>query len=133
DRNLSVRDAVDRWFQSPRLKLLLTADCPHWGAPPSRTSFVFDSMLRLSYSLGNYYPQGGSQSFADELARRFEEQGGHILLKSKVGRIVVDKGRTVGVEIETGPTRERVRRTVETGVVVSNADLRQTALKMMGR
>jgi phytoene dehydrogenase-like protein len=131
DRHLSVRDALDRSFSSPRLKLLLTADCPHWGAPPSRTSYVFDSMLRLSYFLGNYYPKGGSQTFADELARRFEEQGGHILLKSKVTHIVIRNGRAVGVEIETGPLHNRVRRTVATAVVVSNADLRQTVLKMM--
>jgi phytoene dehydrogenase-like protein len=133
DRSLSVRDALDRWFRSPRLKLLLTADCPHWGAPPSRTSFVFDSMLRLSYFLGNYYPRGGSQSFADELARRFEEQGGHILLKSKVFRIVTRRGCAVGIEVETGPHRDRFRRVVTTNVVVSNADLRQTALKMVAR
>jgi phytoene dehydrogenase-like protein len=132
DRRLSVREALDRWFRSPRLKLLLTADCPHWGAPPARTSFVFDSMLRLSYFLGNYYPRGGSQAFADELARRFEEQGGHILLKAKVARIVNRKGSVVGLEVETGPHRDRVRRTLATGVVVSNADLRQTA-RMMAR
>jgi phytoene dehydrogenase-like protein len=131
DRQLSVRDALERWFRSPRLKLLLTADCPHWGAPPSRTSFVFDSMLRLSYFLGNYYPRGGSQAFADELARRFEEQGGHILLKSKTVRVVTRHGRVAGVEVETGPLRNRVRRTLATGVVVSNADLRQTVLKMI--
>jgi len=40
------------------------------AAEAERTSFVFDSMLRLSYFLGNYYPRGGSQAFADELALR---------------------------------------------------------------
>ncbi|MEO1369918.1 MAG: NAD(P)-binding protein, partial [Acidobacteriota bacterium] len=75
----TVRDALDRHFADPALKLLLTADCPHWGGPPERTSFVFDSMLRLSYFLGNYFPRGGSQAFADELARGFEAAGGHIL------------------------------------------------------
>ena len=62
-RDLTVQQVLDRYFRHPKLKLLLTADCPHWGSPPSRTSFVFDSMLRLSYFLGNYYPQGGSQAF----------------------------------------------------------------------
>jgi phytoene dehydrogenase-like protein len=131
DRHLTVRDALDRRFRSPRLKLLLTADCPHWGAPPCRTSFVFDSMLRLSYFLGNYYPRGGSQRFADELARRFEEEGGHILLKSRVVRIMTRNGRAVGVEVETGPIGDRVRRRIAAGVVVSNADLRQTARSMI--
>ncbi len=79
-RDLTVQQVLDRYFRNRKLKLLLTADCPHWGSPPSRTSFVFDSMLRLSYFLGNYYPQGGSQAFADELAQRFAELGGHILM-----------------------------------------------------
>src|SRR5262249_10203721 len=74
---LTVRQALDAYFKDRKLKLLLTADCPHWGSPPCRTSFLFDSMLRLSYFLGNYYPLGGSQAFADDLAHRFEEGGGH--------------------------------------------------------
>jgi phytoene dehydrogenase-like protein len=131
ERELSVRDALDRWFTSSRLKLMLTADCPHWGAPPSRTSFVFDSMLRLSYFLGNYYPRGGSQAFADELALRFEEWGGQILLKASVARISTRNGRAVGVEIETGPPHDRKRSSIASSVVVSNADLRQTMLKML--
>ena len=73
-REMTVRQALDRWFDDHRLKLLLTADCPHWGSPPCRTSFVFDSMLRLSYFLGNYYPRGGSQAFVDDLALAFEER-----------------------------------------------------------
>jgi prolycopene isomerase len=46
-------------------------------------------------------------------------------------RIVTRNGRAVAVEVETGPIRDRVRRKIATGVVVSNADLRQTARKML--
>jgi prolycopene isomerase len=129
---LSLRDVLDRTFQDRRLKLLLTADCPHWGSPPSRVSFVFDSMLRLSYFLGNYYPRGGSQAFVDELARRFEEQGGHILLMSMARRILVAGGVARGVEVETGPLRDRRRVGVRAEVVVSNADLRLTVDELVG-
>ena len=59
-------------------------------------------MLRLSYFLGNYYPEGGSQVFADDLARIVEEHGGDILLRSMVERIVVERGTAVGVDIATG-------------------------------
>src|SRR5688572_19626751 len=122
-KSLSVRDALDRQFHDRKLKLLLAADCAHWGSPPSRTSFVFDSMLRLSYFLGNYYPEGGSQVFADDLAARFEERGGHILMKSRVTRIVVEGDAATGVEIETGLGAGRHRVRVRAGHVVSNADL----------
>jgi phytoene dehydrogenase-like protein len=89
-------------------------------------------MLRLSYFLGNYYPRGGSQAFADELAQRFEERGGHILMSAIVRRIVVEGGEARGVEIETGPKSARRLASVRAGVVVSNADLLLTLEKMVG-
>jgi phytoene dehydrogenase-like protein len=130
-RDLSVRDVLERCFVSPRLKLLLTADCGHWGAPPSRTSFVFDSMLRLAYFLGNYYPKGGSQVFVDDLAARFEENGGHILMSSDVKRIFTGAASASGVELETGIGNARHRVTVHAGCIVSNADLGHT-LDLLG-
>jgi phytoene dehydrogenase-like protein len=138
-RDLTLREALDRHFDDPKLKLLLTADCPHWGSPPGRTSFVFDSMLRLSYFLGNYYPVGGSQAFADELARCFEARGGDVLTSTRVGRIEVavdggggGGGRVRGVSMETlrGPLSGLHR--VEAEVVVSNADLLHTAEELVG-
>jgi phytoene dehydrogenase-like protein len=152
-RDLTVRQALDRRFADRKLKLLLTADCPHWGSPPGRTSFVFDSMLRLSYFLGNYYPKGGSQAFADELARCFEERGGHILMSTAARRIVVEGGagsagwnggtgtgaaagadpcvaRGVALETLRGPVR--FQGTVACGAVVSNADLLATLEGLVG-
>ena len=128
--NLTIRDVLNRYFQDHKLKLLLTGDIGHWGSPPSRTSFVFDSMLRLAYFLGNYYPRGGSQVFVDDLAQRFEQSGGHILMSSMVRRIVVRNNTACGVEVETG--RNKVRRHISTGAVVSNADLRQTLESLIG-
>ncbi|MFL6198583.1 MAG: phytoene desaturase family protein [Thermoanaerobaculia bacterium] len=132
-RDLTVRQALDRFFADPKLKLLLTADCPHWGSPPSRTSFIFDSMLRLSYFLGNYYPKGGSQAFADAMAARFEELGGHILTSTMARRIVIEEGAARGVELETlrGPGAGR-HRTVRAGAVISNADLLLTLERLVG-
>jgi phytoene dehydrogenase-like protein len=132
-RHLTVRQVLDRWFRDPKLKLLLTADCPHWGSPPCRTSFVFDSMLRLSYFLGNYYPRGGSQAFVDDLARAFEERGGHILMSTAARRIVVEGGAARGVELETLRGPVRFAGVVRAEVVISNADLVETFAGLVGR
>ncbi|MGZ8846336.1 MAG: phytoene desaturase family protein, partial [Pyrinomonadaceae bacterium] len=128
---MTVREALDRHFRNPKLKLLLAADCGHWGSPPCRTSFVFDSMLRLSYFLGNYYPRGGSQAFADELALRFEELGGDILTSSTVKRIVTANGTAIGVEVEAGSPKARSIYRIKAGVVVSNADLLSTVERLL--
>ena len=127
----TVRDALDHFFTDRKLKLLLTADCPHWGSPPCRTSFVFDSMLRLSYFLGNYYPAGGSQAFADDLTRAFEAAGGEVLMSTRVRRITAEQGRVTGVEVETMRGALRGERRVRAGFVVSNADLRLTADELL--
>jgi phytoene dehydrogenase-like protein len=92
-------------------------------------------MLRLSYFLGNYYPQGGSQAFADDLARCFEERGGHILTSTLARRIVVEDGEARGVEVEIlrGPVLPQWRGgVVRSGVVVSNADLLLTLERLVG-
>ncbi len=130
-RRMTVRQALNQHFRNEKLKLLLAADCGHWGSPPSRTSFVFDSMLRLSYFLGNYYPRGGSQAFADELALRFEETGGHILMGSTVRRIFASNKIATGVEVEMGLANERSVKRVNAGVVVSNADLLSTLERLL--
>ncbi len=131
-RKLTLREVLDRQFRDPKLKLLLSADVGHWGSPPSRTSFVFDSMLRLSYFLGNYYPVGGSQVFADDLARRFVELGGEIAMSSSVTRIHVEHGRATGIDMMAGPPRSQYPVRVHAGVVISNADLMLTLDKLLG-
>ena len=131
-RRLTVRDVVDRHFRDDKLKLLLAADCAHWGSRPSRTSFVFDSMLRLSYFLGNYYPVGGSQAFADDLAARFESFGGDILMRARVRRITVANGAATGVEVETGVGSARRTLHVRADRVISNADQIQTLERLVG-
>jgi phytoene dehydrogenase-like protein len=131
-RDLTVREVLDRTFRDRKLKLLLTADCPHWGSPPGRTSFVFDSMLRLSYFLGNYYPRGGSQAFADELARCFEERGGHVLMRGVARRVLIEGGAARGVELEVHRGRAFSVERVRAGAVVSNADLLLTLGRLVG-
>ena len=131
-RALTLREVLDRTFRDRKLKLLLTADCPHWGSPPGRTSFVFDSMLRLSYFLGNYYPRGGSQAFADDLARCLEERGGDILMRSPVRRILFEGGAARGVEIEVWRGQTMTLERVRCGAVISNADLLETLETLVG-
>ena len=131
-QDLTIRDVLDQYFRTEKLKLLLTGDIGHWGSPPSRTSFVFDSMLRLSYFLGNYYPRGGSQVFVDELAQRFEEAGGHILMSSMVRRVLIRNQTVWGVEVETGSLRNRITRHIPADIVVSNTDMRHTLERLIG-
>jgi phytoene dehydrogenase-like protein len=122
---------LDEHFRDARLKAILMADAPHWGSLPSRTSYVFDAMLRLSYFLGNYYPKGSSQKFADDLGRAFTSLGGKILKCAEVERINTEHGKAKGVRIRTISKREPEVFEFDAPVVVSNADALHTYRDML--
>jgi phytoene desaturase len=122
----TMTEKLDEHFSDPKLKALLMADTPHWGSLPSRTSYIFDAMLRLSYFLGNYYPRGGSQKFADDLGRGIEARGGKVLRCAAVESIRVSGGTVCGVGIRTVSRRGPELFEFEAPIVVSNADALHT-------
>jgi len=130
--HFTLGQKLDEHFQDPKLKAYLTADHSHWGSLPSRTSFLFDSMLRLAYFLGNYYPKGSSQTFADDLGRAFKKRGGHILVYTMVEKLLVEEGKAAGVVARTRRKRDPQRLEFRAPVVVSNADAIQTYERLIG-
>lgn len=122
----SMVDKLNEHFRDPRLRTLLMGDAPHWGSTPERTSYVFDAMLRLSYFLGNYYPKGSSQKFADDLGRVFTDRGGKILKCAEVHQITAENGKVTGVQVRTVSKRDPEEFRFEAPIVVSNADALHT-------
>ncbi len=128
----SMKEGLDRHFRDPRLKVLLMGDAPHWGSLPNRTSYVFDAMLRLSYFLGNYYPKGSSQKFADDLGRVLVQRGGRILKCAEVTKVLAEGGKCKGVRIRTVSKRDPEEFVFDAPVVVSNADALHTYRDLIG-
>jgi len=128
----TMTDKLDQHFTDPHLKALLIADTPHWGSQPSRTSFIFDAMLRLSYFLGNYYPKGSSQQFADDLGRGIEARGGRVLKCAAVDSLALAGDAIRGVSVRTISRRPEERFDFEAPVVISNADARHTYRDLLG-
>jgi phytoene desaturase len=128
----SLADKLNQHFRDPRLKTLLMADTPHWGSLPDRTSYLFDAMLRLAYFLGNYYPKGSSQKFADDLGRGLTARGGHILKCASVEKILIENGKAEGVRISTVSRRAPEQYEFRAPVVISNADAVHTYETLIG-
>jgi phytoene desaturase len=128
----TMKGKLDEHFRDERIKAILIADAPHWGSPPERTSYVFDAMLRLSYFLGNYYPKGSSQKFADDLGRAFTNIGGKILKCAEVEKIKTENGKAAGVRVRTVSKRDPEVFEFDAPVVVSNADAIHTYRDMLG-
>src|SRR5258708_1031049 len=128
----TVTDRLDHHFRDPRLKALLMADTPHWGSLPDRTSYLFDAMLRLAYFLGNYYPKGSSQKFADDLGRGLTSRGGRILKCASVDKILIENGTAQGVRISTVSHRAPEVHEFRAPIVISNADALHTYENLIG-
>jgi len=128
----TITQKLDEHFRDARLKTLLIADTPHWGSLPNRTSYLFDALLRLSYFLGNYYPRGSSQKFADDLGRSLEEHGGKILKCASVEQILIHRGKAEGVRLQTVSKRPAETYNFRAPIVVSNADALHTYRRLIG-
>jgi phytoene dehydrogenase-like protein len=131
-KNVTVSQKLDEWFHDARLKTILMADSAHWGSPANRTSYLFDAILRLAYFLGNYYPQGSSQAFADDLGRCLVAAGGKILRCAEALQILVREGKAGGVRIRTCSRRPPQEFQFHAPIVVSNADARHTYRELLG-
>jgi prolycopene isomerase len=73
---------------------------------------------------GSYYCKGGFQKLANTLVKGLQKYDGEIRYKSKVDKIIIDNGEVAGVVVNG----ELVR----SALVISNADLRQTIIHMVG-
>lgn len=125
-----------RWMDRPFDELLAR----HIRSPEARrairalTGYVSDGRESLTcaqmvplfgyYFHGGYYPAGGSSAFTDALVEAIEARGGSVRLKTRVARILVEKGRAAGVALADG-TR------IAACAVVSNADVKRTFLELV--
>lgn len=70
------------------------------------------------------YPIGGSLPMAEAVEKRYLELGGKIDYNARVGKILVENNRAVGIQLEDG-------REERADVVISAADGRSTIYKML--
>ncbi len=115
---------VNELFESEEVK---TAFCQHsvsnTAMSPSEVGTAY--LLALGQGGdGHPYAVGGAGAASSALAKAAQSFGATIQTNVLVRRIIVDDGRTKGVELSDG-------KIIEAPVVVSNADPKTTVLKMM--
>ena len=86
------------------------------GLIPEKYSLSALVMTLADYASKNAgFPIGGSLLFAKSIAKRYESLGGKFRFKTKVKKVLIEKGKAVGVELENGET-------ISADYVVSAAD-----------
>jgi all-trans-retinol 13,14-reductase len=133
----TLGELFDELGVSPRLRTVLSGQHGTYALPPSRVSLLLHAALIMHYLKGAYYPEGGGQVIADRLAAVVRDHGGTILLQTPVEEILVEHhaegSRVAGVRLHL-PSSKRaagVPEVIAAPVVVSNADLRNTVLRLL--
>jgi len=93
---------------------------------PGTQASILMNMIGMVAHEDLYYPkQGGIQALSNLLVKALERNGGQITLNTMVSKILVEKGRAVGVELGSGNQ-------IKARYVISNIDGKQTFLSLVG-
>jgi phytoene desaturase len=111
----SVYSEVCRYFRSPKLRLLFSFHPLLIGGNPFTTTAYYCLIAHLERSFGVHYADGGMGALVRGIVGLIEGLGGTIRTGVTVDEIMVERGRAVGVRLESGET-------LSADVVVSNAD-----------
>jgi phytoene desaturase len=110
----SLRTHVAKHFKDARLKQLLEFPVLFLGAKPDRTPALYSLMNYADMALGTWYPMGGMGRIIEAMIALATQKGVVFKASSSVQRILVEKGRAVGVRTAEGDHRA--------DVVVATAD-----------
>ena len=125
--NSTLSEMLAKSIHDPKLIAIFTQLAGYAGAEPDNVSAIFFSVMWGSYHFGGYYHfVGGSQAVSNALAEVIRENGGTILLKTLVTRIVIQDGQAVAVQTKDGQE-------FKCRYVVSNASAPATFFKLIGK
>ena len=116
---------VDARITNSKLKAIVSSLWGYYGLPPSKLSPYYYAMPTFGYlKNGGYYPRGKSQKISDAFEKFIEEQGGKVMIKSRVEKILTKDNTAYGVVTDDG--KEYTAK-----VVISNANTFDTFNKML--
>jgi phytoene desaturase len=120
----SVYSEVCRYFRSPKLRLLFSFHPLLIGGNPFTTTAYYCLIAHLERSFGVHYAEGGMGALVRGIVGLIEGLGGTIRTGVTVDEIMVERGRAVGVRLDSGET-------LSADVVVSNADAAWTYQQLL--
>jgi phytoene dehydrogenase-like protein len=128
----SVSELLDEYFESEYVK---AAICPRGligtmvGPRTPGSAYVLGHHV-IGGSSGETgiwgYLKGGMGALSNVIAKSAESFGAEIMTNSTVSRIMVQDGKATGIELSNGTK-------IRSKYVISNADPKQTFLKLVGR
>ncbi len=109
-------DQVNNALKIPkRAQNILNAYWCYIAIPTSRINFSFYAAMHYYFLIRKaYFPKYRSHGFTSALESKIREMGGNVQYNTKVEKILVEKGKVIGVETSKGDK-------IQTSHVISNA------------
>lgn len=124
-RKSTLGEVLDKFIRDPKLRGVFASLWPYLGLPPSKVSFIYWASMLIGYVAdGAYYCKGSFQELANTLVKGIRRHGGIVQFRSPVEKIIIEHKQVSGI-LAKGIQ-------LNAPVVVSNVDMRQTILGLVG-
>ena len=110
----SLDDDLQMHFKDERIRLGFSFQSKYLGMSPFQCPSLFSILSFLEYEHGVFHPTGGCGAVTRAMARIATEMGVEILTDEPVEKVIVERGKAVGVKTAT--------RKLAADAVVVNAD-----------
>lgn len=96
----SINEVIDSIITDPLLSKVLAGNLPLYAAKKDKTPFATHAYIMDFYNNSAYRIVGGSDKVAGALKDTIVRYGGQVITKRKVSKIVCNKERAIGVEVD---------------------------------
>lgn len=116
---------INNYVRDPKLRAVFAGQSGDHGLPPSQVSAPVHAAITSHYFNGGWYPKGGGGALPRAHLKALRKAGGKIHVKTAVDKILLERGRAIGVRLADGTE-------VRADTVISNADPDVTFRRMIG-
>ncbi|NEO31781.1 MAG: carotene isomerase [Symploca sp. SIO3C6] len=97
-------DIARKYISDPQLLQFLDMECYCWSVVPAQKTPMINAGMVFSdrHYGGINYPKGGVGQIAQRLVEGLQQAGSQIQYKARVTKIIVEKGKAVGVALANG-------------------------------
>jgi all-trans-retinol 13,14-reductase len=119
-----TKEIIEELTDNPKLQAIFVAQWGYYGSPPSRSCFALQALVSKHFLHGAYYPVGGAKRIADCLLKTVADAGGWTRISTSVEEIMIEKGKAVGVRLDTGEE-------INAPTIISAAGISATLRRML--
>jgi len=121
----TFQEKLGEFFTNEELKSFLNGLSAYTGTKPEKTSAVMALTVWMGYFIHRgYFSKGGAQNFVNTLSDFIKNNGGKVLLRHKVDKIIVENSTVKKVKVGDA--------IFDAPVVVANANAKTTFLELVG-